>query len=156
MYQSNKTNGKLKLAARQTIAGRRGLLDGRLLFPGFADTNSMTRLGDFCKFLRTNCSQKQPKYLATFQAIVKNATFYVKLICIFSGNFWRILGYFLLQHLVPLDAKNTRPPFGIWLPEMRPAKKSSRYCCCCCLNRSKLNENDARYGFYFKYVNLDR
>ena len=58
MYQSNKTNGKLKLAARQTIAGRRGLLDGRLLFPGFADTNSMTRLGDFCKFLRTNCSQK--------------------------------------------------------------------------------------------------
>ena len=55
------------------------------------ETCSVTRLGNFWKFLVANCQTKVTSLLC------ENCCGYL------LGNFWQHLGYFLLQHLVILE-----------------------------------------------------
>ena len=74
-----------------------------LLREEITTTNLCGQIGRLLKVLENKIPRKcSPNNWQHFKAIVKNGTFNFKLINIDLGNSWRILGYFLLQHLVTL------------------------------------------------------
>ena len=64
------------------------------------------QIGRFRKFLARNIVTKVVKILCGFWGYYENATYHVNTaeFTYFLGNFWKHLGYFLLQHLVALAA----------------------------------------------------
>ena len=68
---------------------------------------SVTRLGDFGNFLATKFITKIAQMLSDFWAVVKSITFRLNWLGYFLGNFWKNLGYFLIQHLVTLPQLKT-------------------------------------------------
>ena len=65
---------------------------------------SVTRLGDFWKFLATKFVKKVAQMIGNFLSSVEKPYSCVQnCCCYFLGNFWKHLGFFLLQHLVTLE-----------------------------------------------------
>ena len=61
------------------------------------DTSSVTRLGDFCKFLATKFIVKEAQLIDNFLGYFEKPHSYVKLNRLTFGQLLRNLGYFLLH-----------------------------------------------------------
>ena len=73
------------------------------------EVTSVTGLGDFSNFLVPNCIAKVVQIFGDdlgyfVRHPLQNENCYIY----FLGNTWRILGYFLLQHLVTLHTTHQR------------------------------------------------
>ena len=84
---------------------------------------SVTRLGDFLKFLVTKFTTKVAQIISNFLVYFLKTSLLCKNCCgYFLGNLSKHLGYFLLQHLVTLSTFNvsTRRLFALspWIPSM--------------------------------------
>ena len=75
-----------------------------IFFFPLAAARSVTRLGDFWKFLATKILAKEAQMIGNFLGYLEKPYSYVKtaLAGYFLHIFWKKLGYFLLQHLVTL------------------------------------------------------